>query len=134
MEHALGMQPRPEGAFPWLWRRPTYQCGRRWAEEPEPWTGNRSFIFSSPLVSHFAQNASFASLGPQSACCVGYSYMKGDLDSLTRSCHKTALSFFPQDNLAVSLENPYSPPNSSPGRFSLAFHLQSQGKLTWGRG
>ena len=36
--------------------------------------------------------------------------MKGNLDSLTRSCDKTASSFFAQDNLAVSLGNPYSPP------------------------
>ena len=35
----------------------------RWAEDPEQWTGNRRFIFSPPLVSRFAQNAAFASLG-----------------------------------------------------------------------
>ena len=29
--------------------RSTTTCGRRWAEEPEQWTGNRRFIFLLPL-------------------------------------------------------------------------------------
>ena len=36
----------------WHHRRQSIFCRRRWAEEPEQWTGNRRFIFSPPLVSH----------------------------------------------------------------------------------
>ena len=42
-------------------------CGRRWAEEPEKWTGNRRFIFLFP--SSYASRSFRASLKmPRSPC------------------------------------------------------------------